>query len=51
MEGKRRLMGLPPRVHGMWDAFLKVWATGGIKGLWKGMKLLFTKFAQNLVEK
>ncbi|XP_057666871.1 mitochondrial uncoupling protein 4 isoform X2 [Diorhabda carinulata] len=36
MEGKRRLLGLPPRVNGMWDAFLKVWSTGGIKGLWKG---------------
>ncbi|XP_049818983.1 mitochondrial uncoupling protein 4 isoform X3 [Aethina tumida] len=36
MEGKRRLMGLPPRVTGMHDAFKKVWETGGIRGLWKG---------------
>ncbi|KAG5882258.1 hypothetical protein JTB14_014955 [Gonioctena quinquepunctata] len=36
MEGKRRLLGLPPRVHGMADAFKKVWSTGGIRGLWKG---------------
>ncbi|XP_072400861.1 mitochondrial uncoupling protein 4-like isoform X7 [Diabrotica undecimpunctata] len=36
MEGKRRLLGLPPRVNGMWDAFKKVWTNGGIRGLWKG---------------
>lgn len=31
-------MGLPPRVYGMWDAFLKIWSTGGVRGLWKGEK-------------
>lgn len=36
MEGRRRLMGLPPRVNGIFDAFKKVWATGGVRGLWKG---------------
>lgn len=36
MEGRRRLMGLPPRVHGIFDAFNKVWAAGGVRGLWKG---------------
>ncbi|CAG9824570.1 unnamed protein product [Phaedon cochleariae] len=36
MEGKRRLLGLPPRVNGMYDAFQKVWSAGGIRGLWKG---------------
>ncbi|XP_050297955.1 mitochondrial uncoupling protein 4 isoform X2 [Anthonomus grandis grandis] len=36
MEGRRRLMGLPPRVHGICDAFKKVWASGGVRGLWKG---------------
>ncbi|XP_030760597.1 mitochondrial uncoupling protein 4 isoform X1 [Sitophilus oryzae] len=36
MEGRRRLMGLPPRVHGIFDAFKKVWASGGVRGLWKG---------------
>ncbi|CAH1113566.1 unnamed protein product [Psylliodes chrysocephalus] len=36
MEGKRKVLGLPPRVHGLADAFQKVWASGGVKGLWKG---------------
>jgi solute carrier family 25 (mitochondrial uncoupling protein), member 27 len=36
MEGKRRLMGLKPRVHGTMDAFRKIVARGGVKGLWKG---------------
>ncbi|KAF2894820.1 hypothetical protein ILUMI_11353 [Ignelater luminosus] len=36
MEGKRRLMGLPPRVHGFGDAFSKVIKTSGYRGLWKG---------------
>ncbi|XP_074034840.1 uncoupling protein 4A isoform X2 [Leptinotarsa decemlineata] len=36
MEGKRRLLGLPPRVNGIADAFQKVWSAGGIRGLWKG---------------
>lgn len=39
MEGRRRLMGLPPRVNGIFDAFNKVWATGGVRGLWKGTLL------------
>uniref|UniRef100_A0AAR5PIL3 Mitochondrial uncoupling protein 4 n=1 Tax=Dendroctonus ponderosae TaxID=77166 RepID=A0AAR5PIL3_DENPD len=36
MEGRRRLMGFPPRVNGIFDAFNKVWMTGGVRGLWKG---------------
>lgn len=36
MEGKRRLMGEPPRVKGLYDAFLKVIQTSGVRGLWKG---------------
>lgn len=40
MEGKRRMMGLPPRVNGMADAFVKVWKSAGFKGLWKGIKLI-----------
>nr|CAD7567871.1 unnamed protein product [Timema californicum] len=36
MEGRRRLLGKPPRVHGTWDAFTKIVNKGGLKGLWKG---------------
>ncbi|CAH1116004.1 unnamed protein product [Phaedon cochleariae] len=36
MEGKRRLLGLPPRVLGITDAFQKVWNANGVAGLWKG---------------
>lgn len=36
MEGKRRLMGEPPRVKGLVDAFVKVFKSSGIRGLWKG---------------
>lgn len=36
MEGKRRLMGLEPRVHNAADAFRKILRRGGVKGLWKG---------------
>lgn len=36
MEGKRRLMGLEPRVLGATDALKKIVKNGGIKGLWKG---------------
>ncbi|XP_067006572.1 mitochondrial uncoupling protein 4 [Anabrus simplex] len=36
MEGKRRLLGKAPRVHGTWHAFQKILAEGGIRGLWKG---------------
>lgn len=36
MEGKRRLMGLEPRVHSAAHAFRQIVARGGIRGLWKG---------------
>ncbi|XP_055373149.1 mitochondrial uncoupling protein 4 [Condylostylus longicornis] len=36
MEGKRRLMGLEPRVHGTMHAVKEVVSRGGIAGLWKG---------------
>lgn len=36
MEGKRRLMGLEPRVHSAAHAFRQIVECGGIKGLWKG---------------
>ncbi|XP_034124107.1 mitochondrial uncoupling protein 4 isoform X2 [Drosophila guanche] len=36
MEGRRRLMGEPPRVHSAGHAFRKIVQRGGIKGLWKG---------------
>lgn len=36
MEGKRRLMGLPPRVHGAGHAFKEIIRRGGVRGLWKG---------------
>lgn len=36
MEGKRRLMGLKPRVHSAAHAFRQIVESGGIKGLWKG---------------
>ncbi|XP_013116165.1 mitochondrial uncoupling protein 4 [Stomoxys calcitrans] len=36
MEGKRRLMGEPPRVHSTAHAFREILRRGGIKGLWKG---------------
>lgn len=36
MEGKRRLMGLEPRVRSTWHAFGKIVNEGGIRGLWKG---------------
>lgn len=36
MEGKRRILGLPPRVDGLYDAFKKIVSTAGYKGLWKG---------------
>lgn len=36
MEGKRRLMGLEPRVHGAGHAFRQIVQRGGIRGLWKG---------------
>uniref|UniRef100_A0A673L9U9 Mitochondrial uncoupling protein 4 n=1 Tax=Sinocyclocheilus rhinocerous TaxID=307959 RepID=A0A673L9U9_9TELE len=36
MEGRRRLEGKPPRVHGVYHAFTKIVAEGGIRGLWAG---------------
>jgi len=36
MEGKRRLLGKPPRVTGMTDAFRKILREGGVVGLWRG---------------
>lgn len=36
MEGKRRLMGLKPRVHGAGHAFKEIIRRGGVTGLWKG---------------
>ncbi|RZC37050.1 mitochondrial uncoupling protein 4 [Asbolus verrucosus] len=36
MEGKRKIMGLPPRVNGLYDAFKKTVSTAGYRGLWKG---------------
>nr|ACO11693.1 Mitochondrial uncoupling protein 4 [Caligus rogercresseyi] len=36
MEGRRRLQGLEPRVHGMLDAFKKIIAQAGVLGLWRG---------------
>lgn len=36
MEGKRRLMGLEPRVHSASHAFKEIVRRGGLKGLWKG---------------
>jgi len=35
MEGRRRLQGKPPRVHGMTDAFRKIVAANGVAGLFK----------------
>jgi hypothetical protein len=32
MEGRRRLLGLPPRVDGMTDAFKKIVAANGVAG-------------------
>merc|ERR1711892_405002 len=36
MEGRRRLLGEPARVHGMMDAFNKIVAQAGVAGLWRG---------------
>ncbi|XP_043538811.1 mitochondrial uncoupling protein 4 isoform X1 [Chiloscyllium plagiosum] len=36
MEGRRRLEGKPPRVHGVSHAFKKILSEGGIRGLWAG---------------
>lgn len=36
MEGKRRLLGKPPRVLSFGHAFQQILASGGVKALWKG---------------
>lgn len=36
MEGKRRLLGLEPRVHSTAHAFKEIVRRGGFRGLWKG---------------
>ncbi|PIO37866.1 hypothetical protein AB205_0040260 [Aquarana catesbeiana] len=36
MEGKRRLEGKPPRVRGVYHAFVTILSKGGIRGLWAG---------------
>uniref|UniRef100_A0A0A9WUH3 Mitochondrial uncoupling protein 4 n=1 Tax=Lygus hesperus TaxID=30085 RepID=A0A0A9WUH3_LYGHE len=36
MEGKRRLLGKPPRIKTANAAFAKIYKEGGIRGLWKG---------------
>ncbi|XP_078256273.1 mitochondrial uncoupling protein 4 [Rhinoraja longicauda] len=36
MEGRRRLEGKPPRIHGVRHAFVKILSEGGIRGLWAG---------------
>lgn len=36
MEGRRRLEGHPPRVHGCFHAFRMILAESGVKGLWRG---------------
>ncbi|XP_048840994.1 mitochondrial uncoupling protein 4 isoform X1 [Brienomyrus brachyistius] len=36
MEGRRRLEGKPPRVRGVYHAFVKIISEGGVRGLWAG---------------
>ncbi|GJQ72140.1 hypothetical protein Trydic_g3234 [Trypoxylus dichotomus] len=36
MEGKRKLLGLEPRVTNLRSAFQSAWAQGGIRGLYRG---------------
>ncbi|XP_029451923.1 mitochondrial uncoupling protein 4 isoform X2 [Rhinatrema bivittatum] len=36
MEGRRRLEGKPPRVRGVYHAFLMILSEGGVRGLWAG---------------
>jgi len=36
MEGRRRVLGLTPRVNGPWDAASKVLQQAGVVGLWRG---------------
>ncbi|XP_048762503.1 mitochondrial uncoupling protein 4-like [Ostrea edulis] len=37
MEGRRKLEGKPPRVKGSFDAFQKIVAESGVKGLYRGV--------------
>lgn len=37
MEGKRKLMGLPPRVTNVFQALGHIYGKGGIRGLWRGV--------------
>lgn len=37
MEGKRKLMGLPPRVTNPFQAIGMIYSKGGIPGLWRGV--------------
>ncbi|KAK6624335.1 hypothetical protein RUM44_011194 [Polyplax serrata] len=36
MEGKRKLLGLEPRVKSTYHAFTKILTENGVRGLWKG---------------
>ncbi|XP_062121374.1 LOW QUALITY PROTEIN: mitochondrial uncoupling protein 4-like [Drosophila sulfurigaster albostrigata] len=36
MEGKRRLMGEPPRIHNIFQALTSIYRAGGVPALWKG---------------
>ncbi|XP_030377469.1 mitochondrial uncoupling protein 4 [Scaptodrosophila lebanonensis] len=36
MEGKRRLLGEPPRIHNVFQAVTSIYKAGGVVGLWKG---------------
>lgn len=46
MEGKRRLVGLEPRVHGLFHALRQAYVKSGFLGLWNGM--FNTKFCRTL---
>lgn len=37
MEGKRKLMGLPPRVKNVFQAIGYIYGQGGLRGLWRGV--------------
>lgn len=37
MEGKRKIMGLPPRVTNVFQAIKLIYGQGGIRGLWRGV--------------